>query len=119
MFDIGFAEMLVIAVVALIVIGPQRLPKAARTLGAFFGRMQRYVADVKADVEREMELEELRKFKTNVEETAREFQSTVHAEMREAEKKFDEESAPIKQELASTSRQLDLALSETSSQKSG
>ena len=117
MFDIGFAEMMVIAIVALIVIGPQRLPKAARTLGAFFGRMQRYVADVKADVEREMELEELRKFKTNVEESAREFQDTVHSEVRAAEKKFDEESAPVKQELASASTQLDLALSETAPQR--
>ena len=61
MFDIGFSEMLVIAVVALIVIGPERLPKVARTLGHLFGRMQRYVNDVKADISREMELEELRK----------------------------------------------------------
>jgi sec-independent protein translocase protein TatB len=115
MFDIGFAEMMVIAIVALIVIGPQRLPKAARTLGAFFGRMQRYVADVKADVEREMELEELRKFKSNVEESARDFQTTVHSEMRAAEKKFDDETAPVKEELASASGQLDLSLNEPAS----
>ena len=61
MFDIGFSELLVIAIVALIVIGPERLPKVARTLGHLFGRMQRYVNDVKADITREMELEELRK----------------------------------------------------------
>ena len=54
MFDIGFSEMMVIAVVALIVIGPERLPKVARTLGHLFGRMQRYVNDVKADICREM-----------------------------------------------------------------
>ena len=59
MFDIGFSELLVIAVVALIVIGPERLPKVARTLGHLFGRMQRYVNDVKADISREMELDEL------------------------------------------------------------
>ena len=53
--------MLVVAVVALIVIGPERLPKVARTLGHLFGRMQRYVNDVKSDISREMELEELRK----------------------------------------------------------
>ena len=60
MFDIGFSELMVIAVVALIVIGPERLPKVARTLGHLFGRMQRYVNDVKADISREMELDELR-----------------------------------------------------------
>ena len=61
MFDIGFSEIVVIAVVALIVIGPERLPKTARTLGHLFGRLQRYVTDVKADINREMELDELRK----------------------------------------------------------
>ena len=50
MFDVGFSEIVVIAVVALIVIGPERLPKVARTLGHLFGRMQRYVNDVKADI---------------------------------------------------------------------
>jgi sec-independent protein translocase protein TatB len=112
MFDIGFSEMLVIAIVALIVIGPQRLPKAARTLGNLFGRMQRYVADVRADVEREMELEELKKFKSSVEETAREFQSSVHSEMRDAEKNLQETMKPIEHEVSSASKQLDLALNE-------
>ena len=55
MFDIGFSEIVVIAVVALIVIGPERLPKTARTLGHLFGRLQRYVSQVKADINREME----------------------------------------------------------------
>ena len=59
MFDIGFSEMLVIGVVALVVIGPQRLPKVARTLGHLVGRMQRYVNDVKADINREIELDDL------------------------------------------------------------
>ena len=61
MFDIGFSEIVVIAVVALVVIGPEKLPKTARTLGVLFGRLQRYVGDVKADINREMELDELRK----------------------------------------------------------
>ena len=71
MFDIGFSEMMVVAVVALIVIGPERLPKVARTLGHMFGRMQRYVNDVKSDISREMELEELRKLQATVEDSAR------------------------------------------------
>ena len=65
-----FSEMLVIAVVALIVIGPERLPKVARTLGHLFGRMQRYVNDVKADISREMELDELRKLQTTIQDAA-------------------------------------------------
>ena len=61
MFDISFSEILVIATVALIVLGPERLPKVARTLGHLFGRAQRYVNEVKNDIQREMELEELKK----------------------------------------------------------
>ena len=55
MFDVGFSEIVVIAVVALIVIGPERLPRAARMLGHLFGRLQRYVNEVKADINREIE----------------------------------------------------------------
>ena len=81
MFDVGFTELMVIAVVALIVIGPERLPRVARTLGHLFGRLQRYVNDVKADINREIELEELKKFKSSIEDTARGFESTVNAEV--------------------------------------
>ena len=70
---------MVIAVVALIVIGPERLPRVARTLGHLFGRLQRYVNDVKADINREIELEELRKFKTEFEDAARGFESSVNS----------------------------------------
>jgi len=80
-FDVGFTELMVIAVVALIVIGPERLPRVARTLGHLFGRLQRYVNDVKADINREIELEELKKFKSSIEDTARGFESTVNAEI--------------------------------------
>jgi len=77
-FDVGFSELMVIAVVALIVIGPERLPRVARTLGHLFGRLQRYVNDVKADINREIELEELRKFRSTFEDAARGFESTVN-----------------------------------------
>jgi sec-independent protein translocase protein TatB len=77
MFDIGFTELLLIAVVALIVIGPERLPSVARTLGHLFGRMQRYVSDVKADISREMELDELKKLRSSMEDAARSFESSV------------------------------------------
>src|SRR3954464_15225175 len=77
MFDIGFSELMVIAVGALIVIGPERLPKVARTLGHLFGRLQRYVNDVKADINREMELEELRSLREQVKSAATDLQQTV------------------------------------------
>ena len=78
MFDVGFSELMVIAVVALIVIGPERLPRVARTMGHLFGRLQRYVNDVKADINREIELDELRKFKSTFEDAARGFEGTVN-----------------------------------------
>ena len=78
MLDLGFSEMMVIAVVALVVLGPERLPKVAKTVGHLIGRMQRYVADVKSDITREMELEELRKFRQTVEETAGSVQSSFN-----------------------------------------
>ncbi len=85
MFDIGFSELLVIAVVALIVIGPERLPKVARTLGVMLGRMQRYVNDVKSDIHREMELDELKKLQASVEDSARDIQTSVSQELSAAE----------------------------------
>jgi sec-independent protein translocase protein TatB len=85
MFDIGFSELMVIAVVALIVIGPERLPKVARTLGHLFGRMQRYVNDVKADISREMELEELRKLQATMQDAARSFEHSVTREVNATE----------------------------------
>jgi sec-independent protein translocase protein TatB len=88
MFDIGFSEMMVIAVVALIVIGPERLPKVARTLGHLFGRMQRYVNDVKADISREMELDELRKLQTTIQSAAQSFEHSVKSEVSTTEAQF-------------------------------
>jgi sec-independent protein translocase protein TatB len=85
MFDVGFSELMVIAVVALIVIGPERLPKVARTMGHLVGRLQRYVNDVKADINREIELDELRKFKSTFEDAARDVEQTVHSEAAKAE----------------------------------
>jgi len=85
MFDIGFSEIVVIAVVALIVIGPERLPKAARTLGHLFGRLQRYVNDVKADISREMELDELRKLQQQVQSAARDVETSVTSVARDFE----------------------------------
>lgn len=77
MFDIGFGEILLIAVVALLVIGPERLPKVARTLGHLFGRLQRYVNEVKTDINREIELEELRKLQSQMQDAAHSIEQSV------------------------------------------
>src|SRR6185295_3532449 len=84
-FDIGFSELVVIGLVALIVIGPERLPRVARTVGHLIGKLQRYVADVKADINREVELEELRKMRDSVQEAAASFESSVTSGLSKAE----------------------------------
>ena len=102
MFDIGFSEILVIAVVALIVIGPERLPGVARTLGHLLGRMQRYVNDVKADIAREMEMEELRKLKSNVEDAARsklDFTYVSHFELNRAQEALTREAEAMRGQI--------------------
>jgi sec-independent protein translocase protein TatB len=81
MFDIGFSELMVIGVVALVVIGPEKLPRMARTIGHLAGRLQRYVSDVKADINREIELDELRKMRDSMQQSASEMESSVSAEM--------------------------------------
>jgi len=90
MFDIGFSELLVIGVVALIVIGPERLPRVARTIGHLMGRMQRYVADVKADIDREVELEELRKMRDSLQQAATTIESSVQSELTKAETELNQ-----------------------------
>jgi twin arginine-targeting protein translocase TatB len=94
MFDISFTEILVIAVVGLIVIGPERLPKVARTLGHLFGRAQRYANDVKNDIQREMELEELKKWKASVEGAARSIEDSVQKEMTQFQDVMETEAEP-------------------------
>jgi sec-independent protein translocase protein TatB len=77
MFDIGFSELIVIGLVALVVIGPERLPRVTRTVGHLLGRLQRYVSDVKSDIQREMQLEDLKKLQQQVAESARQIESSV------------------------------------------
>lgn len=107
MFDIGVSELFVIGVVALIVIGPERLPRVAKTVGHLFGRMQRYVSDVKADINREIELDELRKLKATMQDAAQSFEQSVtnqvnfiESEVKQAgaelEKQAEDAVAPIK-----------------------
>jgi sec-independent protein translocase protein TatB len=99
MFDIGFSEMMVIGVVALVVIGPERLPKVARTLGHLFGRLQRYVTQVKSDINREMEAAELGKVKTEFESAARTFQNEVESNAAEAQRDLRDAQGSIERTL--------------------
>ncbi|SRR5581483_4679428 len=107
MLDVGFSEILLIAVVALIVIGPERLPRVARTMGHLFGRLQRYVAEVKADITREIELEELRKLQSTMQDAAREVEQSVSDHVQYIEKE-------VKQAESEAKKAIDEAVAPTS-----
>lgn len=96
MFDVGFSELVVIGIVALVVIGPERLPKVARTAGHLLGRLQRYVSDVKADISREMQLEEMKKLQADVQESARSFERSIAGEIRAVEQGVNDTVASIR-----------------------
>lgn len=81
MFDIAFSELILVALVALVVIGPERLPRVARMGGHLLGRLQRYVSDVKSDINREIQLEEIKKMQQEVEASARSLTSGVTQEL--------------------------------------
>jgi sec-independent protein translocase protein TatB len=93
MIDLGFDKIALIGAVALIVIGPERLPRVARTVGHLLGKAQRYVSDVKAEVNRSIELEELRKMKGGIEEAAREVHQSISGQVQQT--RSDVESAWI------------------------
>ena len=84
MFDIGFSELIVIGIVALVVVGPERLPKVARTAGLLLGRLRRYVDEVQADISREMQLDELKKLQADMQESARTFERSLSSEIQSA-----------------------------------
>ncbi|HXZ07170.1 MAG TPA: Sec-independent protein translocase protein TatB [Paraburkholderia sp.] len=90
MLDLGITKMALIGVVALVVLGPERLPRVARTAGALFGRAQRYINDVKSEVTREMELDELRRMKTEFETAASNVENTIHDNLRKQETELNE-----------------------------
>jgi sec-independent protein translocase protein TatB len=97
LFDIAFTELVIVAIVALIVIGPEKLPKVARTLGSLVGRMQRYVATVKQDIERELELDELKKLQQDIQQGSQDVkqqvENSIHAGLTDVKKVTDELTA--------------------------
>ncbi|RTZ43274.1 twin-arginine translocase subunit TatB [Candidimonas sp. SYP-B2681] len=96
MFDVSFSELLLIGVIALIVIGPERLPKVARTLGHLVGRAQRYVSDVKTDIQREMDLDELSSLKGQMEDAAKSVKSSMQDASDSLRQPLDEAQKALK-----------------------
>jgi len=92
MFDIAFSELLLIGIVALIVIGPERLPKVARTAGTWLGKLNRYVAQVKQDIDRDMQLEELRKLQAEMKASAQKYELLAE----EASQKLQQEASQVR-----------------------
>lgn len=95
MLDLGLSKMALIGAVALIVIGPEKLPRVARTVGTLLGKAQRYVADVKVEVNRSMDLEELKKMKETVETAARDVEQSVQTSAADFEKDWAETTAGL------------------------
>ena len=90
MIDLGISKLALIGAVALIVIGPEKLPRVARTVGTLLGKAQRYVNDVKAEVNRSMDLDELRKMKDTMHSAARDVEQSIHTGASDFEKQFSE-----------------------------
>jgi sec-independent protein translocase protein TatB len=102
--DLGISKIALIGAVALIVIGPEKLPRVARTLGALLGKAQRYVADVKAEVNRSMDLDELKKMKETMEDAARGVEQSVQTSALDFEKQWTETTAGLTGDEASATR---------------
>ncbi len=98
MLDLGLSKMALIGAVALIVIGPEKLPRVARTVGTLLGKAQRYVADVKAEVNRSMDLEELKKMKDTVETAARDVEQSVQTSASDFEKDWADTTTSLDNE---------------------
>ena len=90
MFDIGFSELIVIGIVTLVVVGPERMPRVARTAGLLLGRVQRYVNGVKADISREIQLDELKRLQSEMQESARSFEQSMNQEIKAIEANVQE-----------------------------
>jgi sec-independent protein translocase protein TatB len=109
MLDIAFSELLVIGVVALVVIGPEKLPKVARTAGILLGRAQRYVGDIKSDINRQIQFEELKVLQAQMAEQARTLENTVRKEMLETEAALTQTTESLKSSVEQVGQEFDTA----------
>jgi sec-independent protein translocase protein TatB len=112
MFDIAFSELMVIGVIALLVIGPEKLPRMARTLGHLAGKLQRYVSDVKADINREIELDDLKKMRDSMQQAASSFQSDLTSEVNKTGAELQKAADELNQTTAEINQSLDAARAE-------
>lgn len=92
MFDVSFAELVVVGIVALVVIGPEKLPAVARTAGYFIGRARRYVERVKHELREEVEFDDLRKLKNSVHEAAHSFENSIRTEINQVQREVTSHS---------------------------
>ena len=99
MFDMGFTEMMLIGIVALIVIGPERLPGVARTAGKYFGRLKRFMTSVKADVEQELRADELRQILADQQRELDTLKDSINETGREIEKEAGVATSSLQQSL--------------------
>jgi len=102
MIDLGVSKIALIGAVALIVIGPEKLPRLARTIGTMLGKAQRYVNDVKQEVSRSMELDELKKMKDSVQDAARDVENSIKTNASDFEKSWSETTASINDSTTSS-----------------
>ena len=93
MIDLGVSKIALIAVVALVVVGPERLPKVARMMGNLFGRAQRYMADVKSEVNRQMEVEEFKKFREESVSALKEVENSIHSTVQDAKTNLSDQAS--------------------------
>lgn len=107
MFDVSFSELMLIGVIALIVIGPERLPKVARTVGHLLGRAQRYVNEVKSDIQKEMDLKEIGDIKHQMEDAARSVQSSMTSSVEDLKAAVTQPSQAIQDTLNQARQALD------------
>lgn len=95
MIDLGISKLALIGAVALLVIGPEKLPKVARTVGTLLGKAQRYVSDVKAEVNRAMELDELKNMRETMESAARDVENTIQTQASSFENSWSDSAAAL------------------------
>lgn len=114
MFELSFGKMMIIAIVALIVLGPERLPKVARTLGHLLGRARSYANQVKQDIDREMQMDELRKLQEQAKDAARSFETAVNDAGRSVEQEASSASKVFNEIESDYKAKLDVAVTENS-----
>lgn len=108
MFDVSFSELMLIGVIALIVIGPERLPKVARTVGHLLGRAQRYVNEVKSDIQKEIDLKEIGDIKHQMEDAARSVQTSMTSSVDELKTAVAQPAQALENSLDDARKALDV-----------